>query len=208
MTAIQGQSMIDSASIEVNRRRRRAKSDRLDAVQLVRMLVRYHAGETKVWSVVHAPSDEDEDRRQLHRELAHLKDERTEHVNRIKGLLYSQGVVIAGIDDRFAARLPELRRWDDSQVPRQLQERLLRELERWRGVHQQILSLEAQRRQRIKQEQTPQVSQVRRLLELRGIGLNGAWLLVLELFGWRRSFACAWTSCDKVARRRAKPPRA
>ena len=65
--------MVDSASIEVNRRKRRAKSDRLDAVKLVSMLMRWHNGEKKVWSVVHPPSAEDEDHRQLHRELIALK---------------------------------------------------------------------------------------------------------------------------------------
>src|SRR5437879_981232 len=80
--------IVDSASIEVNRRQRRAKSDRLDADKLARMLVRYHQGERKIWSVVRVPTSDAEDRRQLHRELEALKDEQTEHTNRIKGLLY------------------------------------------------------------------------------------------------------------------------
>src|SRR5437879_2999633 len=79
--------IVDSASIEVNRRKRRVKSDKLDADKLVNMLIRYHAGERKVWSVVWVPSGADEDRRQLHRELQALKDERTSCNNRIKGLL-------------------------------------------------------------------------------------------------------------------------
>jgi transposase len=82
----------DSASIEVNRRKRRAKSDRLDAVKLVAMLVRWHNGETKVWSVVRPPSAEDEDHRQLHRELIALKAERTAHSNAIKGMLAALGL--------------------------------------------------------------------------------------------------------------------
>src|SRR6266481_6442291 len=84
--------IVDSASIEVNRRKRRAKSDHLDAAKLVSMLLRYHAGETKVWSVVKVPETADEDRRQLHRELIAVQDERTEHVNRIKGFLAGQGI--------------------------------------------------------------------------------------------------------------------
>jgi hypothetical protein len=72
--------IVDSASIEVNRRKRRAKSDRLDAAKLVSMLLRYHGGETKVWSVVRVPGADDEDRRQLHRELiaARLDSRRAE----------------------------------------------------------------------------------------------------------------------------------
>ena len=85
--------VVDSASIEVNRRKRRAKSDRLDAAKLVSMLMRWHNGEKKVWSVVRPPSAEDEDHRQLHRELIALKSERTGHSNAIKGVL--------------AARLPD-----------------------------------------------------------------------------------------------------
>ena len=85
-------ALVDSSSIEVNRRQRRAKSDGLDAAKLVTMLVRYHAGETTVWSIVRVPSVAAEDGRQLHRDLETLKDERTEHSNRIKGLLASQGL--------------------------------------------------------------------------------------------------------------------
>jgi transposase len=176
--------VVDSASIEVNRRKRRAKTDRLDAAKLVAMLLRYHAGEGKVWSVVRVPNDNDEDARQLHRELLELKDERTEHVNRIKGLLASQGLA-AEVTEKFPARLELLRRWDGSPVPAELQQRLLREFERWRFVHRQILDLEKERRQRIRRQASPQVEKVRTLLGLRGIGLNGAWLLIYELFGWR-----------------------
>ena len=88
--------VVDSSSIEVNRRSRRAKSDRLDAGKLAAMLLRYHAGETKVWSVCRIPDVADEDRRRLHRELIELKDERTRHINRIKGLLANQGDWLGG----------------------------------------------------------------------------------------------------------------
>jgi transposase len=84
--------VVDSASIEVNRRKRRAKSDRLDAAKLVSMLMRWHNGEKKVWSVVRPPSAEDEDHRQLHRELIALKSERTGHSNAIKGMLAGLGL--------------------------------------------------------------------------------------------------------------------
>jgi transposase len=78
--------VIDSASIEVNRRQRRAKTDRLDVRKLLTMLLRHIAGERKVWSVVRVPSIEEEDRRQLHRELLTAKQDRTRVINRIKGL--------------------------------------------------------------------------------------------------------------------------
>jgi len=78
--------VIDSASIEVNRRQRRAKTDRLDVRKLLTMLLRHLAGEPKVWSVVRVPSVEEEDRRQLHRDMLTTKQDRTRIVNRIKGL--------------------------------------------------------------------------------------------------------------------------
>jgi transposase len=179
-------SVVDSSSIEVNRRQRRAKTDRLDAGRLLNLLLRYHGGEKKVWSAVRVPSTSAEDARQLHRELQALKDERTEHVNRIKGLLTSQGLTTPEVNKDLEPWLRAARLWDGSAVPRELQERLLRELQRWELLGQQIRTLEDERRQRIRRDDTPHVDKVRRLLDLWGMGLNGAWLLVHELFAWRR----------------------
>ena len=84
--------VVDASSIEVNRRQRRAKTDRMDVEKLVRQLVRYGRGERDVWSVVRVPSPEAEDRRQLHRELEVLKEERKQHRVRIQSLLFTQGI--------------------------------------------------------------------------------------------------------------------
>jgi transposase len=176
--------VVDSASIEVNRRKRRAKSDRLDAVKLVVMLVRWSNGE-RVWSVVRVPSAEAEDHRQLHRELIALKSERTAHVNAIKGLLATLGLQ-ASVDERFPQRLEALRQWNDTKVPDGLRQRLLREFERWQFVGRQIEALEKQRIEEIRKAKTPAVEQMRHFLNLKGIGLNGSWLLVEEFFGWRQ----------------------
>src|SRR5438552_4978900 len=73
--------VVDSASIEVNRRARRAKSDQLDAAKLLAMLMRYHTGERRVWSVVRVPTVQQEDGRRLHRELERLTREQTAHCN-------------------------------------------------------------------------------------------------------------------------------
>jgi transposase len=170
--------VVDSASIEVNRRQRRAKTDRLDAGKLLNLLLRYHGGENKVWSVVRVPSVADEDARQLHRELEELKDERTMHGNRIKGLLASQGLAAPAVGKEFATWLRAARLWDGTPVPEDLQRRLLRELERWQLLDRQIKALEHERRQRIRNDATPHVDQVRSLMDLWGIGLNGAWVLV------------------------------
>jgi transposase len=178
--------VVDSASIEVNRRKRRAKSDRLDAIKLVSMLIRWHGGEDHVWAVVRVPAVDDEDRRQLHRDLIRLKAERTEHDNRIKGLLAGLGLSVTTIDAGFAERLERLRQWDGSAVPSGLRQRLTREFERRQLVARQISELESERRKGIRDRADPQMDQVRRLLRLKGIGKNTAWLLVREIFGWRR----------------------
>jgi transposase len=84
--------VVDSSSIETNRRERRAKTDRLDGVKLLTMLMRYWAGERGLWSVVRVPNVEEEDARRLHRELGSLKKERTRHRNRIRDWLVAQGL--------------------------------------------------------------------------------------------------------------------
>jgi transposase len=177
--------VVDSSSIEVNRRKRRAKSDSLDAEKLVDMLIRWHNGERKVWAVVHVPLADVEDHRQLHRELIELKTERTAHVNAIKGLLAGVGLE-ASVDEDFPRRLEKLRQWDDTKVPPGLSQRLLREFERWQVIGRQVAELEKQRAQQIRKDQTAEAEKVRRLLTLKGIGVNGAWLLVSEFFSWRK----------------------
>jgi transposase len=177
--------VVDASSIEVNRRSRRAKSDNLDATKLVGMLIRWHNGEKRIWGVVRVPSVDDEDRRQLHRELIELKSARTEIVNRIKGLLACLGLAIT-VDDHLPERLVNLRQWDDTEVPQAFYQRILRQFERWQLIARQIHDLETERTQQIRDQETPQVEQVQRLLELKGIGENGAWLLVREFFGWRQ----------------------
>ena len=117
--------VVDSSSIEVNRRKRRAKTDRMDVGKLLTMLMRYQQGEKKVWSVVHVPTPEEEDQRQLHRELLAVKAERTRHINRIKGLLSSQGVVLK-VKANFLSQLENVRLWDGSQLPQDLHARMLR----------------------------------------------------------------------------------
>lgn len=177
--------VVDSSSIDVKRRARRAKSDRLDADKLLRMLLRYDQGEEKVFSVVQAPSAEDEDARQLHRELQALKAECTQHANRIRGLLAGQGLEIK-IDRHLPHNLKQLRTWDDRPLPRDLHRRILREFERMQVANRQIREVSRERDERIRHAKGQRFEQVRRLLLIKGIGLNSAWLFVMELFGWRK----------------------
>jgi transposase len=178
--------VVDSSSIDVKRRGRRRKTDRLDAAKLLSHLFRWEQGEKDTWSVVQVPSVADEDRRQLHRELLELKAERTQHTNRIKGLLAACGLAASSIDAGFPEVLAKLRTWDGHTVPPELHERLVREHQRWQLVDRQIKDLEKDRGRRIRSSQDTIVGKVRQLLRLRGIGANSAWLYVMEFFGWRR----------------------
>lgn len=177
--------VVDSASLEVNRRKRRVKTDRVDLSKLLTMLIRYYSGEKKVWHVVRVPSVAQEDGRQLHRELSSLKTERTQHINRIKGLLVSQGVRLE-INKDFVQLVSQAKLWDDSLLPSGLQARVIREFARIELVNQQIKELEAERREIIRTAADPQAEMIRHLLRLRGIGPTSAWLFVKEFFGWRQ----------------------
>jgi transposase len=176
--------VVDSSSVEVNRRARRAKTDRMDLGKLVSMLMRYDNGERRLWSVLRVPTVEQEDSRQLHRDLVALRGERTRHINRIKGLLASYGVRMA-IRRDFLDRLERVRLWDGSPVPLGLRRRLGREYERLEMVKRQVEQVEAERGDLVRTLGTPDVEKVRQLLDLRGIGINSAWLYVMEFFGWR-----------------------
>jgi transposase len=176
--------VVDASSIEVNRRARRAKSDRIDVTKLLTMLIRYHGGEHKLWGVVNVPTSDDEDRRQPHRELMAVKGERTEHSNRIKGLLASLGLDVA-VDEHLPKRLGLLRQWDGAPVPAELTARILREFERWTLVDRQARDLENAQRRAIRRDETADVEKIRRLLDLKAIGPMSATLFVREFFGWR-----------------------
>ncbi|HEU0291684.1 MAG TPA: IS110 family transposase [Anaerolineales bacterium] len=177
-------AVVDSASIEVNRRFRRVKTDRLDVGKLLNMLIRYHQGEPKVWSVVHVPSRAEEDQRQLHRELLALKREQTHHINRMKGVLASQGVELEVKTD-FLEQLDAVRLWDGSSIPPGLQALLVREYERLQFVRAQMHQIEEVRKEILSTSPEPAIEQVRRLLRLKGIGINSAWVYVMEFFAWR-----------------------
>jgi transposase len=176
--------VVDAASIEVNRRYRRSKTDKLDVQKLRTMLIRFVLGETRLWKVVRVPSIEDEVLRQPHRELIALKEARTQHITRRKGLLAGRGLD-AVIDSTFPERLPALRQWDGQPVPALLQERLRREFARWSLVQRQIQDLENAEARMVRNDQPQHVAQVRTLMSGRGIGAQSAWLLVHEVLGGR-----------------------
>ena len=176
--------VIDSASIEVNRRQRRAKTDRLDVHKLLTMLLRHMAGERKVWSVVRVPSVDEEDRRQLHRDMLTAKQDRTRVINRIKGLLAGHGVQLA-LQGDVDTQLDQVHQWDGSPLPAALLSRLKRAWQQVAFLTTHIQALEAQRRASWRRREDAVIAQVRQLFTLRGIGVNSAWLYVMEFFAWR-----------------------
>ena len=172
--------VVDSASIEVNRRKRRAKTDRLDSDKLLSMLMRYYGGERRVWAVARIPTPEQEDERRLHRELADLRKERTAHSNRIRSLLVLHNLRVEHIGGRAWTRW-----WaqNAAQLPPGVRTEIEREFERLSLVAKQIKMLEAQQRREVRSGAQPAIAQLSRLA---AIGIGSAWTLVKELFGWRQ----------------------
>jgi len=178
--------VVDSSSIEVNRRKRRAKTDRIDARKLLRMLMRYHGGERKLWSVVRVPSVEAEDGRQLSRELESLNKERTRHRSRIRGLLILEGLEVKNPSGKkFLEELDSLCTWDGKQLPGDFKARIVREYERLRMVEEQMGILRKEREIRVGSAETLSMRKVAQLRTLYGIGVTSSWDFVTEMFGWR-----------------------
>jgi len=177
--------VVDSSSIEVNRRARQAKTDGLDVQKLLSQLQRYHGGEEKVWSVVRVPSVEEEDGRQLHRDWEVLKQERTLHRNRIQGLLASQGLRLE-IRADFVERLESVVLWNKSPLPSGMKARLAQEWERLLLVETQIRELTKQREEKVSEGESVAMRMIGQLVLLRAIGITSAWVFVQEFFGWRQ----------------------
>lgn len=181
--------VIDSSSIEVNRKARRAKTDRIDADSLVRLLERYGRGE-KPFSVVNVPGSEEEDQRRLHRERERLIKERTGHSNRISSLLILHGIKIDLGKVDFLKELDFFRTGDGSILGSGIKEELKRQYERYELTHRQIKTLEMRQKEQIERAKKGEIkskplNKVVQLMELKGIGPISAWVTVLEGFGWR-----------------------
>jgi transposase len=174
--------VVDPASIATSRRRRRAKTDRIDGEALLRALLAYKRGEPRVCTMVRAPTPEDEDRRRLCRERKVLIAERVEHVNRIKGLLFSQGISsYEPLRRDRRQRLEDLTTGDGRTLPTHLKIQISRELDRLELLLDQIKLAEAERDGLLAEGQpaAPE-SPARMLLEFKGIGAECAATLWLE----------------------------
>ncbi len=177
--------VVDSSSIEVSRRKRRAKTDRVDVKALLRLLQRYCEGERDIMSVVRVPTVDEEDQRRLHRERERLLKERGGHSARIKSLLVAHGVRLELHPD-FLEQLETAKGGSTSyELGADLKAEVQREYARYRMVHQQIKDLEAEQKLRAEEEGTEAMKQINHLLKLKGVGWQSSWILVMEFFSWR-----------------------
>jgi transposase len=176
--------VVDSSSIEVNRRSRRAKTDGVDVKGLLRLLIRYWQGERAVMSVVRVPTVEEEDDRRLHRERERLLTERGSHSARIKSLLVAHGLRLE-IRRDFLEQLSSASSGGGYPLGAELKAELEREYKRYQLVDEQIKGLEAQQQARVAEPQGPALEQIALLLMLKGVGQQSSWILVMEFFSWR-----------------------
>lgn len=176
--------VVDPASIEVNRRKRRAKTDRLDAKALVRQLIRYHGGERTVWSVVRVPTLKQEDQRRSEREIKRLKKEIGSGSARIKSLLVLHGLRVSSLS-KLDQRLDQMFCWDSQPLPSCIREEIRREYARIEFASSQLKDLERTRAARIAAPETKAEHQAGKLVQLRAVGVISAMTLSEEFFSWR-----------------------
>jgi transposase len=175
--------VVDAASVLTSRRRRKAKTDRIDGEALLRTLLAYKRGEPRVCAMVRPPSPEDEDRRRLCRERKTLIAERVAHVNRIKGLLFAQGIAdYAPLCRNRRQHLEKLITGDGRPLPVQLKAQLSRELDRLELTLQQIKAVETERDALLAPKDEAAPTPVAALARLRGIGPEFATVLWFECF--------------------------
>lgn len=176
--------VVDSSSIEVSRRRKQVKTDRVDVIALLRLLMRFATGEKAALRPIRIPTVEEEDARRLTRERERLLKERGAHSARIKSLLVAHGLRL----DTLKA-LPELLAEAKAAVtgyalPEDLKAELRREYARYELVDQQVKELERLQVERTEQDD-PAMANIQQLLLLRGVGWQTSWILSTEFFNWR-----------------------
>jgi transposase len=174
--------VVDSSSIEVPRRARKKKTDRIDLVQLMRLLLRYMGGEPKVWSVVRVPDADVEDVRQLSRGIERLKKECGQHTMRIKSLLVKEGVPVAHLrigGKDWAERVAAL------ELGPCLTRELIQEGERLALVERQLVELKAAREALVASSESRIARATRQLRRLGAIAKESSFVFSSEVLGWR-----------------------
>jgi len=175
--------VMDPASIEVPRRARTRKTDRLDAEKLLNLLVRAELwGQRKAFSVVRVPTQIQEAALRVHRERERLVKERTGHRGRMKSLCVLHGVQVS---NPATVALETLRDWQGQPLPAEWVTEFGREQQRLRLVEAQLSGLEKQQAEALKQPQTVAVQKARKLCQLKAVGTQSGWVLSHECFGWR-----------------------
>jgi transposase len=173
--------VVDPASIATSRRRRRAKTDRIDGEALVRALLAYKRGEPRVCAIVKVPTPEEEDRRRVCRERKVLIAERVQHVNRVKGLLFCQGITgYEPLRRHRRERLEDLQTGDGRPLPDHLKAQVRRALDRLELLLEQIKAVEAERDALLAREHFVTPSPAAMLLDIKGIGPEFAVILWAE----------------------------
>lgn len=176
--------VVDSSSIEVNRRARRAKTDRLDVGKLLALLLRWLGGERKVWSVVHVPSPEAEAQRQLTREIATVREDRKRVRNRIQALLATQGIRLE-LSPGFVEHLATVRTGNGGVLPAAFRLRLEREWAHLETIEARMTAVTTVRDEQIATGTDRVATVARQLCTVRGVAETSAAVFSAELFGTR-----------------------
>ena len=175
--------VMDPASIEVPRRSRTRKTDRLDAEKLLQLLLRAELwGQRKAFSAVRVPTEQQESELRVHRERERLVKERTGHRARLKSLFVLHGIAVGN-----PARAPIdcVRDWEDKPLPGAWVAELKREQQRLRLVEEQLKDIEEQQAAALAQAATPSLQKADKLCRLKAVGPQSGWVLSHECFGWR-----------------------
>jgi transposase len=180
--------VLEPASVLVNRRARRAKTDRLDAEGMLRVLAAWLGGDRQVCSMVRVPTPEEEDAKRPHREREHLVQEKLRLVNRIEALLFTQGIRARPSLRSWERDLAELRTGDGRALPPLLRAELDRLRRRLVLIQELIRETEAERAEALAAAADDAMAQkITALQRIRGVGANFAAVLGREVF--YRSFA-------------------
>ena len=177
--------VLDSASIEVSRRKKKVKTDRVDVIALLRLLMRYMNGEKEALHAIRIPTVEAEDQRRLNRERDRLIKERGAHSARIKSLLIVHGIRLEKMSD-LPLLLPTAKAavigYD---LPADLKAELEREYARYDLANKHIKKLEKLQIERTEAEGVPATRNIQHLRSLKGVGWQSSWILCMEFFNWR-----------------------
>jgi transposase len=177
--------VVESSSIEVDRKKRKAKTDQIDVYSLLKLLKRHDGEDEFVFKVVEVPTPEDEDERHLSRELEAAKGERTSLSNQIKSLLITQGISLSTLKN-FDKEIDRLVDGSGHPLRPGLVSRLKTTYARYQLVDQHIDQHHKTQDQRVKKPTTDKEKMMQRLTHLKGVGVRSAWILVTEVFGWRK----------------------